>query len=613
MVTLTIDNQTVRVAEGTTILEAAKSAGIIIPHLCYLKELNEIAACRVCSVEVEGETAMVTACNSSVVEGMVVHTNSPRARETRRINVELILSQHDCLCATCVRSGSCQLQRLANSLGIISLPYERELPKGARGAWTTTYPLYRDYQKCIKCMRCIQVCDKMQTVHIWDVDGTGSRTTVDVSHNRVIKDSDCTLCGQCITHCPTAGLRERDDTDKVYSALANPELIPIVQIAPAVRTALCEAYGVSPQEAPMGKLAAALRRMGFRYVYDTCFGADLTIMEEANEFLEKFKNGKTKKFPLFTSCCPGWVRFLKGKFPELTDRLSTSKSPQQMFGAIAKTWLAKKLGTEPEKLFLVSIMPCLAKKAECDLPTMQTQHGKDVDCVLTTREFIRMLNADRIYPHLLKEEPLDDPMGTHTGAGTIFGVTGGVMEAALRTAYYEVTGKDPDPDLFADIRTGPALRERTYTLGGADVHCAVVSGLGNARHLLEAIKAGKVHYDFVEVMACPGGCSGGGGQPISIDDEERAEARGQSLYALDQKMALRLSHRNPQIEALYAEFLGSPLSEKAEELLHTDQGGVGSDGVLLIGSKQESRQSPQEHASIAYFRVLWMQWRHAER
>lgn len=572
MVTLTIDNQTVRVAEGTTILEAAKSAGIIIPHLCYLKELNEIAACRVCSVEVEGETAMVTACNSSVVEGMVVHTNSPRARETRRINVELILSQHDCLCATCVRSGSCQLQRLANSLGIISLPYERELPKGARGAWTTTYPLYRDYQKCIKCMRCIQVCDKMQTVHIWDVDGTGSRTTVDVSHNRVIKDSDCTLCGQCITHCPTAGLRERDDTDKVYSALANPELIPIVQIAPAVRTALCEAYGVSPQEAPMGKLAAALRRMGFRYVYDTCFGADLTIMEEANEFLEKFKNGKTKKFPLFTSCCPGWVRFLKGKFPELTDRLSTSKSPQQMFGAIAKTWLAKKLGTESEKLFLVSIMPCLAKKAECDLPTMQTQHGKDVDCVLTTREFIRMLNADRIYPHLLKEEPLDDPMGTHTGAGTIFGVTGGVMEAALRTAYYEVTGKDPDPDLFADIRTGPALRERTYTLGGADVHCAVVSGLGNARHLLEAIKAGKVHYDFVEVMACPGGCSGGGGQPISIDDEERAEARGQSLYALDQKMALRLSHRNPQIEALYAEFLGSPLSEKAEELLHTDQG-----------------------------------------
>lgn len=336
MVTLTIDNQTVRVAEGTTILEAAKSAGIIIPHLCYLKELNEIAACRVCSVEVEGETAMVTACNSSVVEGMVVHTNSPRARETRRINVELILSQHDCLCATCVRSGSCQLQRLANSLGIISLPYERELPKGARGAWTTTYPLYRDYQKCIKCMRCIQVCDKMQTVHIWDVDGTGSRTTVDVSHNRVIKDSDCTLCGQCITHCPTAGLRERDDTDKVYSALANPELIPIVQIAPAVRTALCEAYGVSPQEAPMGKLAAALRRMGFRYVYDTCFGADLTIMEEANEFLEKFKNGKTKKFPPIYKLLPRLGALSQRKVP------GTDRPPVNLQVPAADVWRHRK-------------------------------------------------------------------------------------------------------------------------------------------------------------------------------------------------------------------------------------------------------------------------------
>ena len=569
MVNLTIDHIPVTVPEGTTILDAARSAGIHIPSLCYLRGVNEIGACRVCVVELCGMDRLVPACNNVVEEGMEVLTSSPKVRETRRINVELLLSQHDCHCATCVRSGNCSLQTIANDLNILDLPFEKKVPETR---WDRSFPLFRDASKCIKCMRCIQVCDKMQTVHIWDVDGTGSRTTVDVSHNRVIKDSDCTLCGQCITHCPTAGLRERDDTDKVYSALANPELIPIVQIAPAVRTALCEAYGVSPQEAPMGKLAAALRRMGFRYVYDTCFGADLTIMEEANEFLEKFKNGKTKKFPLFTSCCPGWVRFLKGKFPELTDRLSTSKSPQQMFGAIAKTWLAKKLGTEPEKLFLVSIMPCLAKKAECDLPTMRTQHGKDVDCVLTTREFIRMLNADRIYPHLLKEEPLDDPMGTHTGAGTIFGVTGGVMEAALRTAYYEVTGKDPDPDLFADIRTGPALRERTYTLGGADVHCAVVSGLGNARHLLEAIKAGKVHYDFVEVMACPGGCSGGGGQPISIDDEERAEARGQSLYALDQKMALRLSHRNPQIEALYAEFLGSPLSEKAEELLHTDQG-----------------------------------------
>ena len=569
MVNLKIDNKQICVPEGTTIMDAAAQNGIIIPKLCYLKDINEIAACRVCVVEMEGKDRLITSCNNTVQEGMVLYTNSPKVRADRRNTVQLILSQHDCKCATCVRSGNCSLQKIANDLNILDLPFSERLE---RQPWNKNFPLIRDSAKCIKCMRCIQICDHIQGLNVWGLTGTGYRTTIGISKNVPIRETNCSFCGQCITHCPTAGLRERDDTDKVYSALANPELIPIVQIAPAVRTALCEAYGVSPQEAPMGKLAAALRRMGFRYVYDTCFGADLTIMEEANEFLEKFKNGKTKKFPLFTSCCPGWVRFLKGKFPELTDRLSTSKSPQQMFGAIAKTWLAKKLGTEPEKLFLVSIMPCLAKKAECDLPTMRTQHGKDVDCVLTTREFIRMLNADRIYPHLLKEEPLDDPMGTHTGAGTIFGVTGGVMEAALRTAYYEVTGKDPDPDLFADIRTGPALRERTYTLGGADVHCAVVSGLGNARHLLEAIKAGKVHYDFVEVMACPGGCSGGGGQPISIDDEERAEARGQSLYALDQKMALRLSHRNPQIEALYAEFLGSPLSEKAEELLHTDQG-----------------------------------------
>ena len=311
MVTLTIDNQTVRVAEGTTILEAAKSAGIIIPHLCYLKELNEIAACRVCSVEVEGETAMVTACNSSVVEGMVVHTNSPRARETRRINVELILSQHDCLCATCVRSGSCQLQRLANSLGIISLPYERELPKGARGAWTTTYPLYRDYQKCIKCMRCIQVCDKMQTVHIWDVDGTGSRTTVDVSHNRVIKDSDCTLCGQCITHCPTAGLRERDDTDKVYSALANPELIPIVQIAPAVRTALCEAYGVSPQEAPMGNWPLPCAVWAFAMFMIRALGPTLPSWKKPTNFSRNLRTVRQRNSPYLQAAAPAGCAFSK--------------------------------------------------------------------------------------------------------------------------------------------------------------------------------------------------------------------------------------------------------------------------------------------------------------
>ena len=309
MVTLTIDGRTVQAQEGATILEAAAQADIHIPHLCYLKGINEIAACRVCCVEVEGERAMVTACNNPVKEGMVVHTNSPRVRSTRRINVELILSQHDCKCATCVRSGNCQLQTIANDLGIVKVHYETQLPRGLRGAWTTTFPLYHDYNKCIKCMRCIQVCDKVQTLSIWDVSGTGGRTMIDVSGNRVMKDSDCALCGQCITHCPTGGLRERDDTMEVFSALADPDKITVVQVAPAVRTAWGEAFGLPREQATMERMAAALRRLGFDYVFDTDFTADLTIMEEGSEFLHRLKSGGLTRWPMFTSCCPGWVRF----------------------------------------------------------------------------------------------------------------------------------------------------------------------------------------------------------------------------------------------------------------------------------------------------------------
>ena len=570
MVTLTIDGRSVQVPEGTTILMAAQSAGITIPHLCYLKDVNEIAACRVCCVEVEGERAMVTACNSPVREGMVVHTNSPRARRTRRTNVELILSQHDCKCATCVRSGNCQFQTIANDLGILSVPYETQLPKGLRGAWTTTFPLYHDYNKCIKCMRCVQICDKIQSLSIWDVAGTGGRTTVDVSNNRVIKDSDCALCGQCITHCPVGGLRERDDTRKAFAALADPDKITVVQVAPAVRTAWGEYFGLSREEATMERMAACLRRLGFDYVFDTNFSADLTIMEEGNEFLHRLKSGGLTRWPMFTSCCPGWVRFLKGQYPELTGQLSTSKSPQQMFGSVTKSWFAKKLGVEPEQICCVSIMPCVAKKAECELPSMTTGHGPDVDMVLTTRELVRMLRADQISPASMPEEALDSPLGTHTGAGAIFGATGGVMEAALRTASYVLTGENPDPDAFAAVRTGPGLREVTYEIADIPVRCAVVSGLGNARQLIEQLKAGKVHYDFVEVMACPGGCVGGGGQPISAEDEERYGVRGERLYHLDKANPMRFSHENPDVQTLYEEFLGQPLSEKAEELLHTD-------------------------------------------
>lgn len=570
MVTLTIDGKIAQVPKGTTIMEAAKSVNIQIPHLCYLKEINEIAACRVCCVEVEGERAMVTACNNHVKEGMVVHTNSPRARTTRRTNVQLILSQHDCKCATCVRSGNCQLQNISNDLGILELPFETQLPHGLRSAWTKTFPLYRDFNKCIKCMRCIQVCDKIQTLSIWDLAGTGSRTTIDVSGNRVIKDSDCALCGQCITHCPVGGLRERDDTAKARMALADKEKITVVQVAPAVRTAWGEYFGLDREEATMERMAAALRRFGFDYIYDTNFSADLTIMEEGNEFLHRLKSGALVRWPMFTSCCPGWVRFLKSQYPELTSQLSTAKSPQQMFGAVSKTWLAEKLNVAPEKICCVSIMPCVAKKAEAELPTMRGEYGPDVDIVLTTRELVRMMRADQLDPHFIEEEPLDDPMGVHTGAGVIFGATGGVMEAALRTVSYVLTGENPDPDAFDAVRTEPGLREVTYTVAGIPVRCAVVSGLGNARKLIEQLKEGKVHYDFVEVMACPGGCVGGGGQPISVEDEELYGVRGERLYDLDQKNPLRFSHENPVIQALYQEYLGEPLEEKAHHLLHTD-------------------------------------------
>lgn len=573
MVSLTINGRRVQAPEGTTIMEAARLADIHIPHLCFLKSINEIAACRVCCVEVEGERAMVTACNTPVMEGMAVHTNSPRARQTRRVNVELILSQHDCRCATCVRSGNCQLQNIANDLGILQLPFETQLPKGLRGAWTTTFPLYRDYNKCIKCMRCIQICEKVQTLKVWDLAGTGGRTTIDVSGNMVIKDSDCSLCGQCVTHCPVGGLRERDDTAEVYRALADPALITVVQVAPAVRTAWGESLGIAPEKATMGLMTAALKALGFDYVFDTCFTADLTIMEEANELLQRLKAGDLADHPMFTSCCPGWVRFLKSQYPQLTRQLSTAKSPQQMFGSITKSWFAQKIGADAKNIRCISIMPCMAKKAECALPTMRTEAGPDVDIALTTREFVRMIRADKIDVALLEEAQPDAPLGIHTGAGEIFGASGGVMEAALRTAVFALTGHNPSADGFQDIRRGQGLREVSYSIGGVPLRCAVVSGLGEARKLIEAILAGKAHYDFVEVMACPGGCAGGGGQPISCEDQELAGERGKRLYQLDQASLLRFSHENPEVQALYRDYLGEPLSEKAEQLLHTDHTG----------------------------------------
>ena len=568
MITLTIDGQNVTVPVGTTILDAAKVVSIKIPTLCYLREVNEIAACRICVVEVEGLDRLVPACTTKVCDGMVVHTCTDRVKRTRRINLRLILSQHDANCPLCIRNGNCTLQNLARDNNLIYNPYPQNVPNKP---WSISNYIIRDESKCVKCMRCIQVCDKIQGMHIWDVVGTGSRTTVGVSLNRTLAESDCALCGQCVTHCPVGALRGRDDIQQVYAALKDPEITTIVQVAPAVRSAWAENLGLSKEQATTGRMVSALRRLGFDYIFDTNFTADLTIMEEGSEFLERFTHKAEYAWPMFTSCCPGWVRFLKGQYPQYTDNLSTAKSPQQMFGAVAKSYFAEKMGLDPHKVFVVSIMPCSAKKAESELPTMKDACGdRDVDVVLTTREMCRLLRSDYIVPEELGEAEFDSPLGSGTGAAVIFGATGGVMDAALRSAYYLVTGKNPDPDAFADVRGTKPWREATFNIPGAgDVRVAVVSGLGNTRKLMNAIEEGDVDYDFVEVMACPGGCAGGGGQPIH-EGVEMAAARGKDLWKLDAKSQIRFSHENPDVLTLYHEYFKKPLSEKSHHLLHTD-------------------------------------------
>ena len=568
MVNLKIDNKEICVPEGTTMMDAAAQNGIIIPKLCYLKDINEIAACRVCVVEMEGKDRLITSCNNTVQEGMVLYTNSPKVRADRRNTVQLILSQHDCKCATCVRSGNCSLQKIANDLNILELPFGERIE---RQPWNKDFPLIRDSAKCIKCMRCVQICDKVQSLHIWDLEGTGSRSTVNVSGGRKIEEADCSLCGQCITHCPVGALRERDDTEKVWDAIADKDTITVAQIAPAVRTAWGEALGLSREDATVNKIADALHKIGVDYVFDTCFSADLTIMEEGNEFLERFTKGETKLRPMFTSCCPGWIRFIKSQFPHLVPQLSTAKSPQQMFGAVMKTYFADSINVSPDRIFTISIMPCVAKKGESNMELFYEEYaGHDTDVVLTTRELTRMIRAAHIPPRSLENREFDRLMKEYTGAGVIFGVTGGVMEAALRSAYYLVTGKNADPDAFKSVRNdGKGVKSAEIQIGDAVVKAAVVSGLGNTRRLLQQIERGEVHYDFVEVMACPGGCVGGGGQVIH-DGEELAYERGQRLYFLDKSAPLRFSHENPDVQKLYADFMGQPLSHRAHHLLHTD-------------------------------------------
>ena len=552
MVNLTINGTKVSVKEGTTILDAAKSIGETIPTLCYLKEINEIGACRVCVVEVEGTERCVTACNNFVEEGMVVYTNSRKVRTTRKTNVKLILSQHDYKCGTCVRSGNCTLQSLANELNISEMPYDSILEKDN---WDMTFPLIRNAQKCIKCMRCVQICDNIQEMHIWDVVNTGSRTTVNVRGNQNIRETACTLCGQCVVNCPVGALRERDDVGMVLDAVEDDEVITVVQVAPAVRTAWGESFGLSKEFATAKRLVGGLRKIGFDYIFDTTFAADMTIMEEGSEFLERLPEIKESGLPMFTSCCPGWVKFIKSQYPDMADRLSSAKSPQQMFGA-------QKLGVDPEKIFCVSIMPCLAKKDE------YTWDGaKDVDAVLTTREVERLFKAFFIKTDELEEDEFDNPLGESTGAGVIFGATGGVMEAALRSAYYLVTKKNPEPDAFKAVRGLDGWKEAEFDLDGTDIKVAVASGLGNTRRLMNAIKKGEVHYDFVEIMSCPGGCINGGGQPFK-DDASMVEERRNVLYGLDKHNNIRFSHENPSVIKCYEEYFEKPLSHKSHEILH---------------------------------------------
>lgn len=572
MVNLTIDGRQISVEENTTIMEAARSVGIQIPSLCYLKGINEIGACRVCVVELEGKDRLITACNNICEEGMVIYTNSPKVRKDRRTTVELILSEHDCQCVTCMRSGNCSLQKIANDLDILELPFHQYLE---HQSWDKTFPLIRDSAKCIKCMRCVQVCDKVQGLGVWDVEGTGYHTTVNVSGHNSIREADCALCGQCITHCPVGALRERSDTNEVWKAIENPDKIVVAQVAPAVRAAWGEELGLAPEDATVGKIIDALKRMGINYVFDTTFSADLTIMEEGNEFVKRFTSGELKDRPMFTSCCPGWVRFIKSQFPHLVKYLSSAKSPQQMFGAVMKTYFAEKLGVSPEKIYTVSVMPCVAKKAEREMNLYYEEYaGHDIDAVITTRELIRMIRSAHISPQTLVDVESDRPMHEGTGAGVIFGATGGVMEAALRSAYYIIKGENPPAEAFTAVRSqgfneNDGVQEANFQINDITVRTAVVSGLGNTRELIRKIESGEVHYDFVEVMACPGGCVGGGGQPIH-DGEERAFERGKNLYYLDRNANLRFSHENPDIIQMYKEYFKAPMSHKAHMLLHTD-------------------------------------------
>jgi len=572
MVNVTIDGRKIQVPKNYTVLEAAKYANIDIPTLCFLKDINEIGACRMCVVEIKGARSLQADCVYPVSEGLEINTQSPAVREARKVTLELILSNHEKKCLTCVRSRTCELQKLAEELNIKDIRFEGEMYK---------YPIddlspsiVRDPNKCILCRRCVSMCKNIQTVAAIDTHERGFRTIVGSAFNKSLNDVPCVNCGQCIAVCPVGALREKDDTDRVWEALANKDLHVIAQTAPAVRVALGEEFGMPIGSRVTSNMVSALKRLGFDKVFDTDTAADLTIMEEGTELIERIKNGG--KLPLITSCSPGWIKFCEHNYPEFLDNLSTCKSPHQMFGAVLKSYYAEKMGIDPSKVFVVSIMPCTAKKFEAQRPEMAATGYPDVDVVLTTRELARMIREAGIDFAELPEGHFDDPMGEGSGAGVIFGATGGVMEAALRTVAEILSGKtvdNADCIEYNEVRGLKGIKEAIIELEGIKLKAAVAHGLGNARKLLDRIKAGEADYHFIEIMACPGGCVNGGGQPIQPSEVrswiDLRRERAKAVYDEDRSLPIRKSHENPAVKKLYAEYLEKPGSHRAHELLHT--------------------------------------------
>lgn len=569
MVNIKINNMPLSVPKGISILEAARMAGIEIPILCYLKKINEIGACRICMVEVKGARSLVTACVYPVNEGMEIFTNTERVRKSRKMTLELILSTHDRKCLSCVRSGTCELQQLCKEFGVDD-----------EGRFDGANPVHeyddsaihmiRDNGKCILCRRCVAAC-QAQHISVIGANARGFDTHIGSAFERPLDSVACVSCGQCIVNCPTGAIYEKDDTAKVLEAINNPEKFVVVHTAPSIRVTLGECFGMHIGTNVQGKMVAALRRLGFDKVFDTDFGADLTIVEEANEFLGRVQNGGV--LPMITSCSPGWIKYCEHYYPDMLDHLSTCKSPQQMSGAIIKTWYAEKMGIDPKDIVVVGIMPCTAKKFETKRDDQAASGYPDVDYSLTTRELGRMIESAGIYFKHLPDEEFDNPLGDSTGAAVIFGATGGVMEAALRTAVEKLSGEELKSLDFTEVRGTDGIKEASYTVNGMEVKVCVVSGLANANTIMEKVKNGTADYHFIEIMGCPGGCVNGGGQPIQhavvrnfVDLRAR---RAAALYEADKDMPLRKSHESEAVKRLYAEFLGEPGSHKAHEVLHT--------------------------------------------